>query len=146
MLTNYKTIRGSINRLKDLEKQSEDGTFERLTKKEALMRSREMDKLEASIGGIKNMGGLPDVLFVIDADHENIAIAEANKMGIPVVAVVDTNSNPKGVDYIIPGNDDAIRAIRLYCAAVADAVLDGKQSNATTADQSDEFVEAADQA
>ena len=101
-----------------------------------------MDKLEASIGGIKNMGGLPDVLFVIDADHEAIAIAEANKMGIPVVAVVDTNSNPKGVDYIIPGNDDAIRAIRLYCGAVADAVLDGKQSN-TVADKGDEFVEEA---
>ena len=142
MLTNYKTIRGSINRLKDLEKQSEDGTFERLTKKEALMRTREMEKLEKSIGGIKNMGGLPDVLFVIDADHESIAIAEANKMGIPVVAVVDTNSNPKGVDYIIPGNDDAIRAIRLYCGAVADAVLDGKQSN-TVADKGDEFVEEA---
>ncbi|GAA4363715.1 30S ribosomal protein S2 [Kangiella marina] len=142
MLTNYKTIRGSINRLKDLEKQSEDGTFDRLTKKEALMRTREMEKLEASIGGIKNMGGLPDVLFVVDADHESIAIAEANKMGIPVVSVVDTNSNPKGVDYIIPGNDDAIRAIRLYCAAVADAVLDGKQSN-TVADKGDEFVEEA---
>ena len=140
MLTNYKTIRQSIRRYRDLETQSQDGTFDKLTKKEALDRTREMDRLERSIGGIKDMGGLPDVLFVIDAEHESIAIAEANKMGIPVVAVVDTNSNPKGVDYIIPGNDDAIRAIRLYCAAVADAVLDGKQSN-TVADKGDEFVE-----
>ncbi|MBP8773179.1 MAG: 30S ribosomal protein S2, partial [Aeromonadaceae bacterium] len=110
MLTNWKTVRQSIKRLKDLELQAQDGTFEKLTKKEALMRTREMEKLEKSLGGIKDMGGLPDVLFVVDAEHEHIAIKEANNLGIPVVSIVDTNSNPDGVDYIIPGNDDAIRA------------------------------------
>jgi len=139
MLTNYKTIRQSIKRLRDLESQKADGTFEQLTKKEALMRSREMDKLERSIGGIKEMGGLPDAVFVIDVDHERIAIQEANKLGIPVVGIVDTNSNPDGVDYVIPGNDDAIRAIEIYASAVADAVLDGKQSNGAAAKS--EFVE-----
>lgn len=123
MLTNWKTVRQSINRLKELETQSADGTFDKLTKKEALMRSREMDKLEKSLGGIKNMGGLPDVLFVIDADHEHIAIKEANNLGIPVVSVVDTNSNPDNIDYIIPGNDDAIRAVQLYLSSAADAVV-----------------------
>lgn len=144
MLTNYKTIRQSIKRLKDLEVQSQDGTFERLTKKEALLKSREMAKLEASIGGIKDMGGLPDVLFVIDADHEHNAVSEARKLGIPVVSVVDTNSNPDGVDYVIPGNDDAIRAIQLYVSTVADAILDGRQS-AQVPEQSgeDEFIEEA---
>ncbi|MCO7226504.1 30S ribosomal protein S2 [Pleionea sp. CnH1-48] len=141
MLTNYKTIRQSIKRLKDLEAQSQDGTFERLTKKEALLKNREMQKLEASIGGIKDMGGLPDVIFVIDADQENIAITEARKLGIPVVAVVDTNSNPDGVDYVIPGNDDAIRAIQLYVGAVADSVLDGRQSVTVAEQAGDEFVE-----
>ncbi len=148
MLTNYKTIRQSINRLKELEKQSEDGTFERLTKKEALLLTREMEKLEASIGGIKNMGGLPDALFVIDADHESIAISEARKLGIPVIAVVDSNSNPEGVDYVIPGNDDAIRAIQLYLSSAADSILDGRQSVATAPvndgeESVDEFVEEA---
>ena len=147
MLTNYKTIRQSINRLKELEKQSEDGTFEKLTKKEALLLSREMAKLEASIGGIKNMGGLPDALFVIDADHEHIAISEARKLGIPVVAVVDSNSNPDGVDYVIPGNDDAIRAIQLYLSSAAETIIDGRQSVATAPaaaeETSDEFVEEA---
>ncbi|MFT6423310.1 MAG: small subunit ribosomal protein S2, partial [Thalassolituus sp.] len=108
MLTNYKTIRQSIKRLRELETQQQDGTFEQLTKKEALMRTREKDKLERSIGGIKEMGGLPDVMFVIDVDHERIAIQEANKLGIPVIGIVDTNSNPDGIDYVIPGNDDAI--------------------------------------
>lgn len=126
MLTNYKTIRQSIRRLKDLEKQSADGTFESLTKKEALSRSRDLDKLERSLGGIKDMGGLPDVLFVVDVDHERIAISEANKLGIPVVGIVDSNSDPDGVDYVIPGNDDAIRSIQLFVSAVADAVLEGK--------------------
>jgi len=126
MLTNYKTIRQSIKRLRDLETQKQDGTFEQLTKKEALMRTREMEKLERSIGGIKEMAGLPDVLFVIDVDHERIAIQEANKLGIPVVGIVDTNSNPDGVDYIIPGNDDAIRAIEIFATAVADACIEGK--------------------
>ena len=140
MLTNYKTIRGSIKRLSDLDAQSKDGTFDKLTKKEALMRTRDMDKLERSIGGIKDMGGLPDALFVIDVDHERIAIQEANKLGIPVIGVVDTNSDPDGVDYVIPGNDDAIRAIKLYATAVADAVLAGKSSDGAIAAK-DEFVE-----
>jgi small subunit ribosomal protein S2 len=126
MLTNYKTIRQSIKRLGTLESQKADGTFEQLTKKEALMRTREMDKLERSIGGIKEMGGLPDVLFVVDVDHERIAIQEANKLGIPVIGIVDTNSNPDGVDYVIPGNDDAIRAIEIFTSAMADAVIEGK--------------------
>ena len=107
MLTNWKTVRQSIKRLKDLEQQSQDGTFEKLTKKEVLMLTREMEKLESSLGGIKDMGGLPDCLFIIDANHEHIAIAEARSLGIPVVSVVDTNTNPDGIDYIIPGNDDA---------------------------------------
>ena len=140
MLTNYKTIRQSIKRLRDLEVQAQDGTFEKLTKKEALMRSRDLEKLERSLGGIKEMGGLPDALFVVDVDHERIAITEANKLGIPVIAVVDTNSNPDGVDYIIPGNDDAIRAVQLYLAAVADSVLRGRSNSASGAD---EFVEVA---
>jgi small subunit ribosomal protein S2 len=143
MLTNYKTIRASIRRLRELEQQSKDGTFELLTKKEALMRTRDMEKLERSIGGIKDMGTLPDALFVIGVDHENIAILEANKLGIPVIGVVDTNSNPAGVDYIIPGNDDAIRAIKLYASAVADAVLEGRGQFSGSAPK-DEFVEVAD--
>lgn len=143
MLTNYKTIRTSIKNLRDLEIQSQDGTFTRLTKKEALMRTREMEKLERSIGGIKDMGGLPDALFVIDVDHEHIAIAEANKLGIPVIAVVDTNSDPEGVAHVIPGNDDAIRAIKLYTTAFADAVLEGK-GQASGAVRQEEFVEVAD--
>ena len=126
MLTNWKTVRQSIKRLKELEAQSKDGTFDKLTKKEALMRTREMEKLDRSLGGIKNMAGLPDVLFVVGADHEHIAIKEANKLGIKVIAVVDTNSSPEGIDYIVPGNDDAIRAIELYTGAVAKAVQAGK--------------------
>ena len=143
MLTNWKTVRQSIKRLKDLESQSQDGTFDKLTKKEALDRTREMDKLEKSLGGIKDMGGLPDVLFVIDADHEHIAIKEANNLGIPVVSIVDTNSDPKGVDYVVPGNDDAIRAIKLYVTAVADAVLAGKAAAGEVV-SADEFVEVTD--
>ncbi|MCX2982153.1 30S ribosomal protein S2 [Halieaceae bacterium IMCC14734] len=143
MLTNYKTIRASIKRLRDLEAQAADGTFDRLTKKEALMRSRDMEKLERSIGGIKEMGGLPDALFVVDVDHERIAITEANKLGIPVIGIVDTNSDPDGVDYVIPGNDDAIRAIKLYVKSVADACLAGKADGGDlTAVSVDEFVEA----
>ncbi len=117
MMTNWKTVRQSIKRLKELEVQSTDGTFDKLTKKEALMRTREKEKLEKSLGGIKDMGGLPDALFVIDADHEHIAIKEANNLGIPVFAVVDTNASPDGVDYIIAGNDDAIRAVQPYLNA-----------------------------
>jgi len=124
MLTNYKTIRGSIKKLKDLEIQEQDGTFNRLTKKEALMLTRSKLKLQRSIGGIKDMGGLPDALFVIDVEHERIAVTEANNLKIPVIGVVDTNSDPEGVDYVIPGNDDAIRAIQLYASAVADACIE----------------------
>ncbi len=141
MLTNYKTIRASIKRLRDLEAQQTDGTFDKLTKKEALMRTRDMEKLERSIGGIKDMGGLPDALFVVDVDHERIAITEANKLGIPVIGIVDTNSNPDGVDYVIPGNDDAIRAIKLYVTAVAEACLDGRAETGEVAAAKDEFVE-----
>lgn len=126
MLTNYKTIRQSIRRYAELQQQAEDGTFAKLTKKEALMRRREMDKLERSIGGIKDMGGLPDALFVIDVDHERIAIQEANKLGIPVIGIVDSNSNPDGIDYVIPANDDAIRAIRLYVKVLGETIAEGK--------------------
>jgi small subunit ribosomal protein S2 len=143
MLTNYKTIRASIRRLRDLETQSQDGTFAKLTKKEALMRTRDMEKLERSIGGIKDMSGLPDAMFVIDVDHERIAIQEANKLGIPVIGIVDTNSNPDGIDYVIPGNDDAIRAVKLYAAAVADACLEGSKS-ASSVPNKDEYVAAED--
>ena len=142
MLTNWKTVRQSIKRLKDLETQSQDGTFDKLVKKEALMRTREMEKLEKSLGGIKNMNGLPDAIFVIDADHEHIAVKEANNLGIPVVAVVDTNSNPDGIDYIIPGNDDAIRAIQLYTTAVAAAVNEGRNNTVAAQAETDGFVEA----
>ncbi len=142
MLTNYKTIKASIRKLKDLETQAEDGTFERLTKKEALQKTRLKDKLERSLGGIKDMGGLPDAMFVIDVQHERIAIQEANKLGIPVIAIVDTNSDPAGVDYVIPGNDDAIRAIRLYVTAIADAVDSGIAQNEIQID-ADEFVEVS---
>ena len=143
MLTNYKTIRSSIKRLRELEEQEQDGTFAKLTKKEALMRSRMKEKLERSIGGIKEMSGLPDVLFVVDVDHERIAVTEANKLGIPVIGIVDTNSDPDGVDYVIPGNDDAIRAIKLYVTAVADAVLAGKAAAGEVV-SADEFVEVTE--
>jgi len=140
MLTNYKTIRQSIRRLRELEQQAKDGTFDQLTKKEALLRQREMAKLELGIGGIKDMGGLPDILFVVDVDHERIAVNEANKLGIPVVGIVDTNSDPDGVDFVVPGNDDAIRAIQLYAKAVADTVLEATEASA------DEFVEVKEEA
>jgi len=137
MLTNYKTIRQSIRRLRDLESQAANGTFEKLTKKEALSRQRDLEKLESGLGGIKEMGGLPDVLFVVDVDHESIAVTEARKLRIPIIGIVDSNSNPDGIDYVIPGNDDAIRSIRLFVAAIADAALAGK------AELQDEFVEVA---
>ncbi|RXJ72511.1 30S ribosomal protein S2 [Veronia nyctiphanis] len=143
MLTNWKTVRQSIKRLKDLEAQSTDGTFDKLTKKEALMRTREMEKLEKSLGGIKNMGGLPDALFVIDADHEHIAVKEANNLGIPVYAVVDTNSDPDGVDFVIPGNDDAIRAVQLYLNAAAQAYGEGRSQD-IVAQAENELVEVAE--
>lgn len=141
MLTNYKTIRQSVKRLTTLEQMSEDGTFDGLTKKEVLGLSREQEKLERSLGGIKEMRNVPDVLFIVDVDHEDIAIREAKKLGIPVVAIVDTNCSPQGVDYVIPGNDDAMRAIELYAALIADAVLDGKSSVPDVSLGNDDFVE-----
>jgi small subunit ribosomal protein S2 len=141
MLTNYKTIRQSVKRLMTLEKMAEEGGFDGLTKKEVLGLSRQQEKLERSLGGIKEMTALPDVLFVVDVDHEDIAVREARKLGIPVVAIVDTNCSPDGVDYVIPGNDDAMRAIELYAGMIADAVLDGKSSLPEVALGEDEFVE-----
>jgi small subunit ribosomal protein S2 len=126
MLTNFKTIRASIQRLAELTDMSTGGGFARLTKKETLGLTREMAKLEKVIGGIKNMNGLPDALFVIDVGHEDIAINEANKLGIPVFGIVDSNNSPDGIDYVIPGNDDAIKAIRLYTEGVADAIIEGR--------------------
>ncbi len=126
MLTNFKTIKQSIKHLKELETMAEDGSLARLGKKEALMRTRELEKMHKSMGGIKEMASLPDALFVIDVGYHKIAITEANKLGIPVVAVVDTNHSPRGVDYVIPGNDDSSRAIRLYARGVADAILEGR--------------------
>jgi len=145
MLTNYKTIRQSVKRLVTLEQMAEEGGFEGLTKKEVLGLSREQEKLERSLGGIKDMTGLPDVLFVVDVDHEDIAVREARKLGIPVVAVVDTNCSPDSIDYIIPGNDDAMRAIELYAAMVADAVIEGKASLPEVALGEDDFVELDEQ-
>ena len=150
MLTNFKTVKQSIKRLQDMEQSVEDGSIERLGKKEALMQKRELEKLQKSIGGIKNMAGLPDALFVVDVGYHKIAITEANKLGIPVIAVVDTNHSPEGVDYVIPGNDDSSRAIRLYARGVADAILEGRSMSlqeivaATGGD--DEFVEVEEAA
>ena len=132
MLTNYKTVRSSIRRLEILTNQEEEGKFEELTKKEVLGIKREMEKLERSIGGIKNIGGLPEALFVIDVENEKIAIAEAKKMGIPIIGVVDTNSNPDNVDYIIPGNDDAIRSISLISRIISNACLEGSEMSGGT--------------
>ncbi|MCP5425991.1 MAG: 30S ribosomal protein S2 [Gammaproteobacteria bacterium] len=143
MLTNFKTVRQSIKRLKDLEVMAQDGSFERLGKKEVIMLKREMDKLERSLGGIKDMSGLPDALFVIDVGHEKIAIQEATKLRIPIVGVVDTNNSPDGIDYVIPGNDDAIRAITLYVDGVASAVMEGRSATARPMGD-EEFVELPD--
>lgn len=126
MLTNYKTVKGSLKRLKDLEQMVEDGSLEKLSKKEALMYTRELEKLQKAMGGIKDMGGVPDAIFVVDVGYHKIAVTEAKKLGIPVVGVVDTNNSMEGVDYVIPGNDDSTRAIRLYARGVADAILEGK--------------------
>ena len=141
MLTNFKTIKQSIKRLKELEAMFEDGTINRFNKKEALGLSREKEKLEMSLGGIKDMGGLPDALFIIDVGHEKLAVTEANKLGIPVVGVVDTNNDPSPIDYVIPGNDDAIRAVRLYISAAANTVLEGRQSAAAMAGRGDDYME-----
>ena len=129
MLTNYKTVKQSIKRLKDIEAMAQDGTLDKLPKKEALRYQREIAKLDRSLGGIKDMNGLPDALFVIDVGYQKGAVAEANKLGIPVIAVVDTNHSPEGIAYVIPGNDDSSRAIRLYVRGVADAVLEGRQDS-----------------
>ena len=145
MLTNFKTLRQSIKRLADLEELTASGAIEKRGKKEATMLRREMVKLEKSLGGIKAMEALPDALFVVDVGHEHIAIHEARKLGIPVVAVVDTNCTPDGIDHIIPGNDDAMRAIQLYTSAVAEAVLEGKSSVPQMAVSEDEFVELDEQ-
>jgi small subunit ribosomal protein S2 len=147
MLTNFKTIRQRIKRLKELDAMFEDGTVDRFNKKEALGLSREQAKLEQSLGGIKDMEGLPDALFIVDVGHEKIAVTEANKLGIPVVGVVDTNNDPGSVDYVIPGNDDAIRAVRLYIEGAASAVLDGRSTAAAVAaGREGEFVEVDDKA
>ncbi|WP_210756907.1 30S ribosomal protein S2 [Caldichromatium japonicum] len=140
MLTNFKTIRQSVKRLKDLEAMFQDGSIERFNKKEALMLERELNKLQQSLGGIKEMERLPDALFVIDVGHEKIAVTEANKMGIPVIGVVDTNNDPSNVDYVIPGNDDAIRAVRLYIAGAADAILAGRDLAAAQVGREAELI------
>jgi small subunit ribosomal protein S2 len=144
MLTNFKTVKQSIKRLKDMETMMEDGSMERLSKKEALGFKREMIKLERSLGGIKDMGGLPDAMFVIDVGYESGAITEANKLGIPVIGIVDTNNSPAGVDYVIPGNDDSSKAIRLYAQGMADAILEGRSQVIADIIKGDEFVEVSD--
>jgi len=143
MLTNFKTVKQSIKRLKEMEGMAQDGTFERMAKKEALGLQREMQKLDRSLGGIKELAGLPDALFVIDVGYQKGAIAEAVKLRIPVVGVVDTNHSPDGIDYVIPGNDDSSRAIRLYARGIADAVLEGRSQSVeeVVAASRDEFVE-----
>ncbi|HUH92978.1 MAG TPA: 30S ribosomal protein S2 [Casimicrobiaceae bacterium] len=147
MLTNFKTVKASIKRLKDLEAMAQDGTFEKMSKREALGLQREMDKLNRSLGGIKEMGALPDALFVIDVGYQKIAVTEANKLGIPIIGVVDTNHSPDGIAYVIPGNDDSSRAIRLYARGVADAILEGRSQVIQEIVQPDEFVEvSADEA
>jgi small subunit ribosomal protein S2 len=142
MLTNYKTVKQSIKRLKDIEAMAQDGTLDKLPKKEGLRYQREIAKLDRSLGGIKDMNGLPDALFVIDVGYQKGAVAEANKLGIPVIGVVDTNHSPEGVAHVIPGNDDSSRAIRLYVRGVADAVLEGRQDSLKEiARGGEEFVE-----
>jgi small subunit ribosomal protein S2 len=148
MLTNFKTLKLSVKRLNELEQMETDGGFDKLSKKEALTLQREMDKLRKSIGGIKDMTSLPDAIFVIDVGYHKIAVTEAGKLGIPLIGVVDTNHSPEGVDYVIPGNDDSSRAIRLYARGVADAVLEGKsQEMGDLVEQlagDEEFVEVAE--
>jgi len=146
MLTNYKTVKQSIKRLKEMEAMVQDGSLDKLAKKEALNYQREVVKLERSLGGIKDLNGMPDALFVIDVGYHKGAIAEAKKLGIPIIAVVDTNHNPEGVDYVIPGNDDSSRAIRLYARGVADAVLEGRSQVVQGIVSDEEFVEEEDAA
>lgn len=148
MLTNYKTVKQSIKRLTEYEAMIADGSMEKFGKKEALGYKRELDKLERSIGGIKEMGGLPDAIFIVDVGHESGAVVEAKKLGIPLIGVVDTNNSPEGITYIVPGNDDSSRAIRLYARGIADAVLEGRENAiaaiAKSASETEEFVEVAE--
>ncbi|MBK7793371.1 MAG: 30S ribosomal protein S2 [Betaproteobacteria bacterium] len=145
MLTNFKTVKLSIKRLKDLEQMKEEGTFEKMNKREALTLQRELEKLDKSMGGIKDMGGLPDALFIIDVGYHKIAVTEATKLGIPIIGVVDTNHSPIGIAHVIPGNDDSSRAIRLYARGVADSVLEGRSLVIQEIVQAgEEFVEVAD--
>ncbi|QHE92359.1 30S ribosomal protein S2 [Pandoraea fibrosis] len=151
MLTNFKTLKSSIKKLKDMEQALEAGEQERMSKKEALLFDREMAKLQKSIGGVKEMGGMPDAIFVVDVGYHKIAITEANKLGIPVIAVVDTNHSPEGVDYVIPGNDDSSKAVELYVQGVADAILEGranavKEVVEAVRGDGDEFVEVNEEA
>jgi small subunit ribosomal protein S2 len=151
MLTNFKTLKSSIKKLKDMEQALEAGEQERMSKKEALLFDREMAKLQKSIGGVKEMGGMPDAIFVVDVGYHKIAITEANKLGIPVIAVVDTNHSPEGVDYVIPGNDDSSKAVELYVQGVADAILEGranavKEVVEAVRGEGDEFVEVNEEA
>jgi len=143
MLTNFKTVKQSIKRLKEMEQMQQDGSFERISKKEALGLQRELDKLQRSLGGIKDLGAIPDALFVIDVGYQKGAVSEAVKLGVPVIGVVDTNHTPEGIDYVIPGNDDSSRAIRLYARGMADAVLEGRSQSLEeiTSASKDEFVE-----
>ena len=143
MLTNFKTVKVSIKRLKDLETMTQDGTFEKMSKREALTLQREMEKLTRSLGGIKEMNALPDALFIIDVGYQKIAVTEATKLSIPIVGVVDTNHSPDGIAYVIPGNDDSSRAIRLYARGVADAILEGKSQVIQEIVQTEEFVEVS---
>ena len=146
MLTNFKTIKKSINRLKELEAMKADGTLhQRFNKKEALGMERELEKLERSLGGIKDMRGIPDVIFVLDVGYEKNAVMEAKKLGIPVVAVVDSNNSPEKVDYVIPGNDDSIRAVKLYCQAASAAVLEAKSVTMDASAKADDFVEEVEE-
>jgi small subunit ribosomal protein S2 len=143
MLTNFKTVKQSIKRLKEMEQLQQEGGLDRMSKKEALGITREMQKLQRSLGGIKELGALPDALFIVDVGYQKGAVAEANKLGVPVIGVVDTNHSPEGIDYIIPGNDDSSRAIRLYARGIADAVLEGRTQSLeeVVAASRDEFVE-----
>jgi small subunit ribosomal protein S2 len=143
MLTNFKTVKQSIKRLKEMEQMQLDGSFERMSKKEALGLQRELEKLQRSLGGIKELGALPDALFIIDVGYQKGAVAEATKLGVPVIGVVDTNHSPEGISYVIPGNDDSSRAVRLYARGMADAVLEGRTQSLeeVTAASRDEFVE-----
>lgn len=152
MMTNFKTLKASIKKLKDMEAQVEAGDLERMTKKEGLLFEREMSKLERSIGGVKNMPGIPDAIFIVDVGYHKIAVAEAKALGIPVIAVVDTNHSPEGLEYVIPGNDDSSKAVALYAQAMADAVLEGRETavkdtiEAIRGEEGDEFVEVSAEA